>query len=219
MRTMLITGATGGVGRKLVERYDDQHKYLVMGCGKRIGSDYCCDIRNSSSVQEMFREVGQVDILINVAGVASMNSLLLAPVRTIADIVDINLTGTIFMCQEAGKMMMAQGYGRIINISTVAVPLALAGEAVYVASKAGVEALTRVLAKELYGYGITVNCVAPTIVDVGGLASGVPEEKVRELLEKTATKEPCNIEDIAKVIDFFIDSPRVTGQTVYIGGV
>ena len=200
--------------------YDQQPHTTVWGCARQGGHHiYPCNVYDETAIKKMLFDIAGVDILINNAGVASMNAFTLTPTATMADILATNLVGTMIMCREVSKKMITQHYGRVINISTVAVPLALAGEAVYVASKAGVEALTRVLAKELYGYGITVNCVAPTIVDVGGLASGVPKEKVRELLDKTATKEPCSVEDIARVIDFFIDSPRVTGQTVYIGGV
>jgi len=220
MKTMLVTGATRGLGRGLVDYYILGYlDFDVRGCARNIGTDYICNVTNENNIRDMLLDIKQVDILINCAGVASMNHLLLTPTDNIEDILNTNLLGTILMCQEVGKMMAKQKFGRIINISTIAVPLTLAGEAVYVASKAGVEAFTKVLAKEMYTFGVTVNCVAPTVIDIGGLAAGVSKEKIGELLDKTITKKVCTVEQTANVVDFFIENEMVTGQTIYLGGV
>ena len=222
---MLITGATRGLGRALVDYYTPT--YNVRGCARSTRTDYQCDITDEQSIQDMLRPKGgpwNIDVLINCAGIASMNHLLLTPTETIVDILNTNLLGTILMCREVGKKMVKQKGGRIINVSTIAVPLALAGEAVYVASKAGVEAFTRALAKELGDRNITVNCVAPTVVEdnmgrIMGLSAEVPKDKIDELLWRTAINEACTVEDIAKVIDLFIRDDMVTGQVIYLGGV
>ena len=116
--------------------------------------------------------------------------------------------------------MMRQKKGRIINITTIAKPLNLEGEAVYVASKAAVEALTKIAARELAPFGITVNAIGPTPIPTD-LIRNVPKEKIDKLLEMQAIKRFGEFKDVIYVIEFFIDekSDFITGQIVYLGGV
>ena len=88
---------------------------------------------------------------------ASTNHFLLTPRSTLAEVLDTNLIGTFLLAREAAKLMQKNRWGRIVNFTSITVPLRLAGEATYVASKAAVEALTAVLANELAGFGITVS--------------------------------------------------------------
>jgi 3-oxoacyl-[acyl-carrier protein] reductase len=116
--------------------------------------------------------------------------------------------------------MRQGGGGRIVNFTTVAVPLALEGEAAYVASKAAVESLTRVLARELGPFGIRVNAVGPTPVETD-LIRAVPKEKIDALLARQVLPRMGTPEDVARVVDFFLSpaSDFVTGQVIYLGGV
>jgi len=172
----------------------------------------------------MFSEIrgqyGRLDCLINNAGVASMNHVLLTPVASARKVLDTNVIGTFLMCREAAKMMKKHRCGRIVNFSTIAKPLCLAGEAVYVAAKSAIESLTCVLARELADFGITVNAVGPAPIGTD-LIKGVPEEKLEALLSLQAIKRLGEFEDVANVIDFFIqqESSFVTGQVLYLGGV
>ena len=111
-------------------------------------------------------------------------------------------------------------YGRIVNFATVATPLNLEGEAVYAASKAAVESLTRVMCKELAGYNITVNAVGPTPV-LTDLIRGVSDDKMDELIGTQAIKRMGEYPDISNATDFFIqkESDFITGQVLYLGGV
>ena len=113
-----------------------------------------------------------------------------------------------------------QKTGRIVNFSTVAVPLRLDGEAAYAASKAAIESLTQVLARALLLLGITVNAVGPGPIRTN-LTRAVPEAKLAALVERQAVKRLCEFADVENVIDFFQrpESAQVTGQIVYLGGV
>jgi 3-oxoacyl-[acyl-carrier protein] reductase len=107
-----------------------------------------------------------------------------------------------------------------VNVSSVAVPLKVAGEGSYVAAKAAINSLTHVLARELADFGITVNTVGPTPVDTD-LIRGIPGNKLEELIALQAIPRMGTPKDVANAIDFFLrqESDFITGQTLYLGGV
>ena len=166
------------------------------------------------------KDLGRLDNLINNAGIASMNHTLLTPLATVDRIFDTNVKGTFLFAREAARLMQKRKYGRIVNMTTVATPLMLEGEAIYAASKAAVLNLTQVLARELAPFGITVNAVGPTPVKTD-LIRSVPKEKLDALLARQAIPRFGEPEDVANVIDFFLrkESDFVTAQNIYLGGV
>lgn len=182
------------------------------------------DICDESEAAKMFcavRDVyGGLDILINNAGIASMNHALATPAATAMKILNTNVTATFLMCREAAKTMMRQKYGRIVNFATVATPLRLEGEAIYAASKAAVLSLTEILAREFAPFGITVNAIGPTPIRTD-LIAAVPEDKLKQLLKRQPLPRFGEFADVSNVIDFFIrpESGFVTGQTIFLGGV
>ena len=116
--------------------------------------------------------------------------------------------------------MQINKFGRIINFSTVAVPLSIEGEAVYASSKAAVNSLTKILSKELATYGITVNIIGPTPVETD-LIKSVPKDKINNIINMQAIKRFGDFSDIVNVINFYIkeESNFITGQEIYLGGV
>ena len=203
----------------------------MIGCSREpsdfIATGYrhfCLDVADEQKVMELFAEVkrsyGRLDVLVNNAGIASMNHVVLTPVQTVKRIFDTNVTGTFLFCREAAKLMVRTRAGRIINFSTVATPLQLEGEAIYAASKAAVNSLTQILARELAPWNITVNAVGPTPVQTD-LIGAVPAEKIDALLKRQAIPRFGEFRDIVNVVDFFVraESEFVTGQVLYLGGV
>lgn len=229
-KVMIITGTRKGLGRMMGEYYLEKD-YVVAGCSRKGGSinhpdyyHYEIDVSDEGSVVNMVKDTakrfGKIDMLINSAGMASMNHLLLTPYKSAADMLNTNFLGAFLLTREVGKIMVRRRYGRIINFSTVAVPFRLEGEAIYSASKSAVEQLTKVSARELAAYGITVNAIGPTPVKTD-LIKNVPEEKLNDLINRQAIKRYGEFRDIVNVIDFFISdrSDFITGQIVYLGGV
>jgi len=229
-QVILITGTRKGIGRYLAHYYAEKGM-TVIGCSRgEAGYElknyrhFCADVSDEKQVRQLFGDIrktyARLDILINNAGIASMNHILLTPLKSVRNILNTNVIGTFLFCREAAKLMRKQQWGRIVNFSTVATPLKLEGEAVYAASKAAVLSLTEILARELADFGITVNAVGPTPVETD-LIRSVPREKMDRLLARQAIQRFGTFEDISNVIDFFIrkESDFVTGQNIYLGGV
>lgn len=226
----LITGTRKGIGRYLAEHLVKTGRHVI-GCSRKPADftadayeHHCLDVADEARVVQLVRQVGlrhgRLDALINNAGIASMNHALLTPSDTIRRILDTNVVGTFHSCREAAKLMRKSERGRIVNFTTVAVPLKLEGEAAYAASKAAVGCLTQVLARELSEFKITVNAVGPTPVKTD-LIRAVPEDKIESLVQRQAIKRFATFRDVANVIDFFLSpsSDMITGQVLYLGGV
>ena len=227
---ILITGTRKGIGKQLAEYYL-KNGYIVSGCSREKGTiehpkykHFELDVRNEKKVIHMVRtikkEYGRIDILLNNAGIAAMNHILTTPLESAQSVFNTNFMGTFIFSREVSKVMMKQKKGKIINFTTVAVPLKIEGEAVYSASKSAIENFTKTSAKELADFGITVNAIGPTPIP-SDLIKNIPEEKLDQLLNQQAIKRYGSIEDVINVINFFIDekSSFVTGQIVYLGGV
>lgn len=229
-QVILITGARKGIGRALVEHYLDRG-CIVVGCSRKdtdLSHDryahYCLDVADENAIHRMFADIstktGRLDVLINNAGIASMNHILLTSPAKAREIVETNFIGTFLMCREAARLMKKNQFGRIVNLVSVATPLKLEGEAVYAASKAAVISFTQVVAKELASFGITVNAIGPTPIETD-LIKSVPREKLDQLISLQAIKRPGTFGDVANVVDFLIrpESDFITGQIIFLGGV
>lgn len=225
----LVTGSRKGIGKYLAERLV-QSGYEVVGCSREMPDwtleGYChhqVDVSQEDQVQRLFADIrkryGRLDVTINNAGAASMNHILLTPVSMLDHVNEVNIRGTFLVTRESGRLMRTHKFGRIINMSTIAVPLSLAGEAVYVASKGAVEALTRVTSRELADFGITVNAIGPTPIETD-LIRNVPADKIQALIDQLAIKRLGTLEDVFNVVEFLIKpaSGYLTGQILYLGG-
>lgn len=230
MKTIVITGTRKGIGKALAEHYLAEG-WRVAGCSRGEAGiehkDYrhfSLDVSDEDAVVAMARRLkgdfGHVDALLNNAGIASMNHALLTPASTVNRILQTNVVGTFLFCREMAKLMRRTHNGRIVNFTTVAHPLNLEGEAIYAASKAAVESLTRILARELAELKITVNAVGPTPIETD-LIRGVPQAKMDALLARQAVRRMGEVKDVINAVDFYLraESDFITGQVLYLGGV
>ena len=175
MPLALVTGSSRGLGRALAERLLAAG-WTVHGFARQPGGwthpayvEHAVDVGDPAAVRSAVAALtasgATIDLLVNNAGVAAMNALLLTPPAIAAELMRVNYLGTFHCLQAVGKAMVRARQGRILNVTTVAVPLSLEGEAAYVASKAAVEALTKVAARELGPHGIVVAAVGLGPVD------------------------------------------------------
>ncbi|QKF60193.1 SDR family NAD(P)-dependent oxidoreductase [Aliarcobacter lanthieri] len=229
-KVVVITGTSKGIGKAISLHYLEKG-FIVIGCSRTNGTithtnyrHFSLEITDEEAVVNMIRtikkEFGKIDILINNAGIASMNHILTTSLNTISKLFNTNFLGTFLFTREVSKVMMKEKNGRIINFTTVAKPLRLEGEAIYASSKAAIETFTQTASKELSPFNITVNAIGPTPVQTD-LIKAVPKDKINELLKKQTIKRLATFEDIINVVDFFCDekSSFITGQIVYLGGV
>jgi 3-oxoacyl-[acyl-carrier protein] reductase len=228
-RRVVITGATRGLGAALAKHHLDAGDYVV-GCGRTEPSvtheryTHCClDVTEPADVEQFFEEFREryetLDVLINNAGVASMNAIVLTPVESARRVLDTNLLGPFSFTRSAVRLMRSSKAARIVNITSVAVPMRLQGEAIYAASKAALETFTRIAARELGPFGITCNAVGPSPVRTG-LVAGVPNKKMDALIQSQAVRRWAEPSDVVNVVDFFLrpESSMITGQVIYLGG-
>ena len=229
-KVFIITGTSKGIGAALSQAYLKEG-HIVAGCSRKEATishpnyrHFVLDVSDEMAVIAMVRSVkkefGRIDVLLNNAGIASMNHFLTTSLSTVQQMLQTNFIGTFLFSREVAKAMLKQKQGRIVNYSTVAVALRLEGEAIYAATKAAIENFTQTTAKELSAFGITVNAIAPTPIQTD-LIKAVPKEKMATLIEKQTIKRLGHFDDIKHVIDFFVDqkSDFITGQIIYLGGV
>ena len=229
-QTYIITGTRKGLGKQLAEHYLNLG-HNIAGCSRGNSTikhanylHFELDVADEKSVISMVRQVkktfGQINVLLNNAGIAAMNHILTTPYSNAQAVFNTNFFGTFLFSREVAKVMMKQRIGSIINYTTVAVPLDLEGEAVYAASKAAIESFTRISAKELGIFGVRVNAIGPTPIKTD-LIRNIPENKLQVLLDQQAIKRFGEFEDVLNVIEFYNaeKSNFITGQILYLGGV
>lgn len=227
---MLITGTSHGLGRFLAGHYLGRG-YTVIGCSRSAFDPggtgychYCLDIGDGAATEKMFADIRRVhkrlDILVNNAAVFAKNLVAMTADPAIAEMVDTNVKGAMIFSREACRIMRRNGFGRIVNISSVAVPLKERGAAVYAASKAALEHFGVVLAREVFDDGITVNNLALSLVAGSGMLELMSSEARERMLARTATRQCISMADVVHGLDFFLDrrSANITAQTICVGG-
>lgn len=226
MRIALVTGTSRGLGRALAESLLADG-WIVHGFARGAQTlahpsfhAYAVDVGDEAAVRSAVAAVldasGRVDLLVNNAGAASMNSLLLTPAQTAEALMRVNYLGTFHCLQAVGKAMVRQRAGVIVNLTSVAVPLALSGEAAYVASKAAVEALTKVAAAELQPHGVRVVAVGLGPVDTD-LTRAVGRDRLAALDARIGRPTGTTLaEAVGFVAEEWRGVPAPTGSVRYL---
>jgi len=237
-RTALVTGAAKGIGAAVARRLAAdgfqtvvnysrsaaQAEEVVAGIEAAGGRARAirADVSDASAVRALFdqaeAECGPIDVLVNNAGIIKVSPLAEVVDEDYRQLVAVNLTGTFHGMREGARRV--RDGGRIINLSTSIIGNYLPGHGVYAATKAAVEAMTHVLAKELGARGVTVNAVAPGPVATDLLLEGRPEELLRRLASDIPLGRLGQPDDIARVVSFLAspESGWINGQVVRANG-
>jgi NAD(P)-dependent dehydrogenase (short-subunit alcohol dehydrogenase family) len=237
-RAVIITGAAGGIGSALVQRFLENEDTVfgidvnsealdalgrVHGTNcrfKSVVADVAAETSGqviAAAIRERFEEVA---VLINCAGYFPVVSFEEMRVADWQKVLAINLTGTFHMCHAMLPLMRSRGWGRIINFSSASIFEGVAGQAHYVAAKAGVVGLSRCLAMELGQYGITVNCITPGLTLTPPVLEHLPSELIAEQPKLRALKRDERAQDLVGAV-FFLASPDanfISGQILNVDG-
>ncbi len=238
-KVAVVTGASRGIGRAVAERFardgarvvvnyarsGDQAEQVVAGIREWGGEAIAvrADMGRPEQIAQLFEQTterfGRLDVLVNNAGAYDAHRLERSDEAHYAALFDVNVRGVLLASREAARRFGETG-GRIINISSGAARAAVPGGAVYAASKAAVEALTRCHAAELGPRGITVNAVAPGFTESDMLDVALPAEARDGMIALTALGRLGRPEDIADVVAFLTsdDARWITGETIGASG-
>jgi 3-oxoacyl-[acyl-carrier protein] reductase len=180
-------------------------------------------MRDTGKFRDLIRgfeeRIGRLSALINNAGIVSEDLLARQKVDEIEKLISVNLAGPLLLTREAVRGMMIAGRGAIVNISSIVSVSGYKGTVAYSATKGGINAMTRALARELGGRGITVNAVAPGYMETDLVAHMGPS-KLKQIVRRTPLGRPGTVDDVVEVVRFLIsDGARfVTGQTIVVDG-
>ena len=219
-RVAVVTGGAQGIGRAIVERllacgaavavWDRDFK-SASRCSAELSErgsiiPVACDIRFLSAVESArdstIHTFGRIELLVNNAGIAGPNAATWQyPCDAWNEVLEINLTGTFHCCRAVIPKMIAQNYGRIVNVASIAGKEGNPNASAYSASKAGVIALTKSLGKELAGYDITVNCITPAAARTDLFAQMTPQH-IEFMLSKIPKGRFVTVEEIASLVVF-----------------
>ena len=231
IRNILITGTSRGLGYALAGHYLTLgHNVAGVSRGKSEieapnYKHFTTDIQIEAEVLDLFsnlrKHMDGLDILINNAGASNTAQALLTTGSQFEDVIKTNLIGCFLVSREAVKFMKRQGSGRIINFSSINVPLRSAGSIAYNASKAAVENMTGTLARELIGTEITVNTVGLSLVENTGMLEQLSNSAVKEKQANLIKPDLISVEEIAHVIDFLSHqgARNITNQSFFFGGI
>lgn len=237
-KTALVTGAGRGIGEMIALILASEGADIVVNDIDHISAEntaqkirsidrkalvQTANIAVGKDVAEMFEQAknmfGNIDILINNAGITRDNVFLNMTEKEWDLVMDINLKGVFNCTRQAVAIMKEQNFGKIVNLTSVSAQLGNVGQVNYTASKAGVIGMTKTLAKELARFNINVNAVAPGFIDTP-MTENIPDTIKKGILQTIPLGRPGTPEDVARVVKFLCteDSAYVTGQVISCNG-
>jgi len=224
---IIVTGASRGLGQAITERLIERGEEVIGLARNTSGLNINaieCDVSDYASVKNASKEVKRmkkpVKAFINAAGVASMNMAVTTNESTVQKLIQTNLVGTIYCCQLFAPLMLRQKQGSFINFSTIAVALALKGESVYAASKAGVESFSRTFAREMADFNVRVNCIAPGPIRTD-LLRGITDAQIEKITSQQVIQRQFQKSDVCDLVELLLDekATSLSGQVLNVGGV
>ncbi|WP_036613211.1 3-oxoacyl-[acyl-carrier-protein] reductase [Oribacterium sp. P6A1] len=238
-KTAIVTGASRGIGRAIAVELAAKGCNVVVDYAGNVNAAeetvklcqeagasaiaVCADVSDEKAVNELISKAqenyGSIDILVNNAGITRDNLMLRMSAEDFDEVISKNLRGAFLMTKYAGKIMLKQRAGRIVNISSIVGLHGNAGQANYSASKAGIIGLTKTTALEYASRGITANVIAPGFIDTD-MTSSLPEKVKESMLSRIPAGKFGQAEDIAKAVAFLAsdDARYITGQVLGVDG-
>lgn len=237
-KTAVITGGSRGIGKAIALKFAENGANIVLNYNSSTNIDELlseiekfnvsayavkADVSNFKEAEELIKltkeKFGAVDILVNNAGITRDNLIIRMTEEEFDSVINVNLKGAFNCIRQVSPIMLRQGSGKIINISSVVGISGNAGQANYAASKAGVIGLTKSVARELSKKGINVNAVAPGFIETS--MTDVLSDKVKEnIINSILIKRMGKPEDVANLVLFLASnsSNYITGQVINIDG-
>jgi 3-oxoacyl-[acyl-carrier protein] reductase len=238
-RVAIVTGGARGIGKAIVLTFvregarvvlvDVDQKSLEASKEEieKMGGEaltISCDITKSSEVNEMVNQVqktfGRIDILVNNAGIIRRGTIDSVTEEEWDRVIEVNLKGTFNCCKAVSEIMKSQGYGKIVNISSIAGKMGdITSAPGYGPSKAGIDALTKTLARQLASYGINVNAVSPHAIETE-MSAQWSEERRKEIIASIPLGRLGKPEDVAEAVLFLVseDASFITGEILDVNG-
>jgi 3-oxoacyl-[acyl-carrier protein] reductase len=238
-QNIIVTGGTRGIGKAISESFLKAGAKVIVIYStneaaavefKQDNNQFAdnidiqkLDVAKYEEVEQFFKYIdtnyGSFEVLVNNAGIRKDSILAMMKESDWQDVMNVNLTGTFYMCKFAVMSLMRKRYGRIINISSVMERYAFEGQANYAASKAGLVALTKSLSKEVATRGITVNCVSPGFI-VTELIQDLPDKLRETYLTRIPLKRFGDAEEVATCVLFLAskEASYVTGSILEVSG-
>ena len=223
----VVTGASKGIGRATAQLLR-QEGFIVYGLARHIETgkfNRRCDVARESSVRKIFsaleKEAGRIDVLVNSAGIAHQADPLAIKTGDWEKVFAVNVTGTFLCCRQALAGMKRRGYGRIINLGSVAArSYSRSASAAYTSSKYAVVGLTRHLAAAFVAYGVTINCVCPSQTNTEMLRKALSKAEIKAVSGLSPLGRLAEPEEVARTILFLAGpaSSYVNGAVIDVNG-
>ena len=226
--TTVITGGSRGIGAAAVERfaargdrvfflYEKEHQAARAVAEKTGATPICCDVADAEAVRQAFRRIGDVDILINNAGICYYGLMSLMPEKDWDRIFAVNVKGIYHCVNAAMPSFLQKQKGCVINVTSMWGRVGASCEAAYSATKGAVIALTKALAKELGPSGIRVNAVAPGVI-LTDMCAGVDPEILKDMAGEAPVGRNGTPMDVAQAMEYLANADFVTGHVLNVDG-
>lgn len=234
-KVVLVTGASRGIGRAIAETFAERGAKVVGTATSESGADaisaylgergcgLALNVTDTASVEQVLATIkerfGDVDILINNAGITRDNLLMRMKEDEWSDIIETNLTSLYRLSKPVLRAMMKKRYGRIISIGSVVGTMGNAGQTNYAAAKAGLVGFTKSLAREVASRGITVNAVAPGFIETD-MTRALNEDQRAGIMNQVPAARLGDPKEIAAAVVFLAssDAAYITGETLHVNG-